>query len=187
MNAEGEGFFYETKAQAVAAVRGMQARGMRSIDIGCMQVNLMHHPNAFATLEQAFDPPTNAAYAARFLKDLFALSGDWTKATGLYHSATPELAVDYRQKVQAVWPEETRLAASFAATPLAQAWGATMSAPPQGFTRVLRIQPAGEVTGPRMIMLPTVGGVTPAGRGLDAYRASPIGLAYQPPIRRSGG
>jgi hypothetical protein len=187
VNAEGEGSFYETKAQAVAAVRAMQERGMRSIDVGCMQVNLMHHPDAFATLEQAFDPQINAAYAAKFLKDLFALSGDWTKATGLYHSATPELAIDYRQKVQAVWPEETQLAGSFARTPLAQAWGATLTTPPQGFTRVLRTQPAGEVTGPRMIMLPTIGGMTPPGRGLDAYRASPIGLAYQPPIRRSGG
>src|SRR4051794_32005872 len=34
-NAEGQGFFYETKAVAVAAVRAMQARGIRSIDVGC--------------------------------------------------------------------------------------------------------------------------------------------------------
>src|SRR5262245_49336068 len=29
-NAEGQGFYYDTKAQAVAAVRAMQARGVRS-------------------------------------------------------------------------------------------------------------------------------------------------------------
>ena len=63
INAEGQGLFYDTKAQAVAAVRALQARGVRSIDVGCMQVNLMHHPDAFPTLEQAFDPQTNAAYA----------------------------------------------------------------------------------------------------------------------------
>jgi hypothetical protein len=40
---------------------------------------------------------------------------------------------------------------------------------------------------PRIIMLPTVGGATPPGRGLDAYRAAPIGLAFQPPPRRFGG
>src|SRR4051794_15299301 len=44
VNAEGQGSFYDTKAQAVTAVRAMQARGVRSIDVGCMQVNLMHHP-----------------------------------------------------------------------------------------------------------------------------------------------
>jgi soluble lytic murein transglycosylase-like protein len=81
-NAEGQGFFYETKAEAVAAVRAMQARGIQSIDIGCGQVNLMHHPDAFPSLEAAFDPQTNAAYAGKFLKELFAQSGDWNKAAG---------------------------------------------------------------------------------------------------------
>ena len=48
---------------------------MRSIDIGCAQVNLMHHPDAFASLEQAFDPMANADYAARFLKQLHDTHG----------------------------------------------------------------------------------------------------------------
>jgi hypothetical protein len=39
VNAEGQGFFYDSKAEAIAAVRGMQAQGIRSIDVGCMQVN----------------------------------------------------------------------------------------------------------------------------------------------------
>jgi hypothetical protein len=187
VNAEGQGFFYDSKAEAVAAVRGMQARGIRSIDVGCMQVNLMHHPDAFPSLDLAFDPSANAAYAARFLKELFALTGDWTKAAAMYHSATPDLAADYQRKVLAVWPEESRLASSFAGSPLAQAWGATMTTTPPGFMRVMRLQPPGQAEAPRMIMLPMVGGATPPGRGLDAYRAAPIGLAYQPPPRRTGG
>ena len=125
VNAEGQGYFYDTKAEAVAAVRAMQARGIRSIDVGCGQINLMHHPDAFPSLEQAFDPQANAAYAARFLKELFAQTGDWNKATALYHSATPELGAEYQRKVLAVWPEEQRLAGLVGATPLAQAWGAT--------------------------------------------------------------
>ena len=141
MNAEGQGLFYDTKAEAVAAVRAMQARGIRSIDVGCGQINLMHHPDAFANLELAFDPQANAAYAARFLKELFAQTGDWNKATAMYHSATPELAPSTSDKVLAVWPEEQQLAGLVRATPLAQAWGATMAAPPPSFTRVLRQQP----------------------------------------------
>ena len=187
VNAEGQGSFYDSKSEAIAAVRGMQAQGVRSIDVGCMQINLMHHPDAFPTLEAAFDPQANAAYAARFLKELFAQSGDWTKATATYHSATPELGADYQRKVLAVWPEESRIASSVLGSPLAQAWGATLSTAPPSFTRVLRLQPTGMAEGPHMIMLPTIGGATPPGRSLEAYRAAPIALAYQPPPRRSGG
>jgi hypothetical protein len=195
VNAEGQGFFYESKAEAIAAVRGMQAQGIRSIDVGCMQINLMYHPDAFPSLDVAFDPPANAAYAVRFLKELYAQTGDWTKATATYHSATPELGTDYQHKVQAVLPEESQVASNTVGSSLAQAWGATMTAaanpaPFGGFARVLRTQPPGGVEGPKTIMLPTVGGATPPGRSLAAYRASPIALAYQPPpppLRRIGG
>ncbi len=184
-NAEGEGLFFDTKAAAVTAVRAMQSRSVQSIDVGCAQINLMHHPKAFSSLEQAFDPQANTAYAAQFLKELFGQTGDWAKAAALYHSATPELAADYQRKVLAVWPEEQRLAGLVGASPLAQAWAATMPAPPPAFTRVMRMQP-GVGQAPRIIMLPTNGGGAPPGRSLDAYRATPISLAWQPPPRRSG-
>ncbi|HEX4172020.1 MAG TPA: lytic transglycosylase domain-containing protein [Acetobacteraceae bacterium] len=192
VNAEGQGSFYETKAAAIAAVRAMQARGIQSIDVGCGQINLMHHPNAFPSLEVAFDPVANAAYAAQFLKQLFGQTGDWNKATAMYHSATPEIGAEYQQRVLAVLPEEQRLTGAVGPTPLAQAWAATMNAPPAntmntsplGFTRVVRLQPPGAVQGPHTIMLPAVAGMTPPGRGLDSYRAMPIGLAFQPPLRR---
>jgi len=192
VNAEGQGYFYDSKAEAVAAVRAMQARGVRSIDVGCMQVNLMHHPDAFASLDVAFDPSANTAYAARFLKELYAQSGDWAKATAAYHSATPDIGAEYQRRVLAALPEESRLASGDAAltpaTPLAQAWAATLNSPrPGGFARVLRAASPGTADGPHLIMQPAVGGLAPAGRGLDAYRASPIGLAYQPPPRRAGG
>jgi hypothetical protein len=125
VNADGQGFFYDTKAEAVAAVRAMQASGVRSIDVGCGQINLMYHPNAFPDLELAFDPRTNAAYAAKFLKALYAQTGDWMKATAMYHSATPGVGAEYRQQVMAVWPEEQKVAGLVATTALAHAWGAT--------------------------------------------------------------
>ena len=103
INAEGEPHLFDTKGQAVEWVRQAQARGMRSIDIGCAQVNLMHHPSAFASLEEAFDPAANADYAARFLKELrdTTAGGNWMTAAGYYHSQTPERAEPYRQQVQA--------------------------------------------------------------------------------------
>src|SRR5271156_2546339 len=81
INAEGQGSYFESKAQAIRAVEALRARGVRSIDVGCMQVNLMHHPAAFANLDMAFEPAVNADYAARFLVELHGQTGDWTKAT----------------------------------------------------------------------------------------------------------
>jgi hypothetical protein len=110
INAEGQGFYFETKAEAVAAVRTLQARGVRSIDVGCMQVNLMHHPDAFPNLDLAFEPGVNADYAARFLTQLHAAAGDWNRATANYHSSNPSEGDPYAAKVAAVWPEEQRKA-----------------------------------------------------------------------------
>ena len=103
INAEGEGYFFDSKAQAIAAVRALQSRGVMSIDVGCMQVNLLHHPNAFANLDQAFDPYVNARYAARYLNELYARTISWPQATGFYHSQTPELGAVYQRRVMAVW------------------------------------------------------------------------------------
>jgi hypothetical protein len=103
VNAEGMGAYYGTKEEAVAAVRALQARGVRSIDVGCLQVNLMHHPEAFASLEQAFDPLANAAYAADFLVSLFTQTGSWPLAAAAYHSQTPTLGAAYQKRVLAEW------------------------------------------------------------------------------------
>ena len=103
INAEGQGFFFASKQQAIEAVRTLQARGVRSIDVGCMQINLMFHPNAFTSLDQAFDPDANARFAARFLTSLHAENRDWPAAIAAYHSETPALGAAYRQLVMARW------------------------------------------------------------------------------------
>jgi Transglycosylase SLT domain len=110
INAEGQGSWFESKADAIRAVETLRARGVRSIDIGCMQVNLMHHPAAFANLDLAFQPSSNAEYAADFLVRLHDQTGDWTKATANYHSANSWEGDPYAAKVMSVWPEEQRLA-----------------------------------------------------------------------------
>ena len=47
INVAGAGFFFQTKEEAIAAVEAARATGVRSIDVGCMQVNLMYHSDAF--------------------------------------------------------------------------------------------------------------------------------------------
>jgi hypothetical protein len=103
INVAGLGFFFPTKAAAIAAVQALQDLGIQSIDVGCLQVNLMYHPAAFANLEQAFDPTSNARFAAHFLDALYGRTGDWTQAAGDYHSQTPTLGASYRAQVLARW------------------------------------------------------------------------------------
>jgi Transglycosylase SLT domain len=103
INADGDGYFLQSKAAAIAWMKLAFARGVRFTDVGCMQVNLQYHPQAFASLDEAFDPAANAAYGARFLRDLHdKAGGNWNVAVGWYHSQTPDLAQDYREKVAAV-------------------------------------------------------------------------------------
>jgi hypothetical protein len=97
--------FAEDKAAALAKVRELQAEGRRNIDVGCMQVNLLHHPNAFPSLEAAFDPERNVEYGARFLSALRAETGSWAKAVARYHSADPVRGEDYRGRVFARWTD----------------------------------------------------------------------------------
>jgi Transglycosylase SLT domain len=104
--AEGRGRYLETKAEAVAEVEGLRARGVKNIDVGCMQVNLKYHPRAFASLEDAFDPLTNVRYAASFLTSLAAEQGSWAKAAAYYHSQNPERYRVYRSKVREIWATE---------------------------------------------------------------------------------
>ncbi len=99
VNADGQGYYFETKKDAIAFVEELQARGVSVIDVGCMQVNLYYHPNAFASLESAFDPATNVAYAARFLNELKSETGDWGVATQYYHSRTLQIGRAYAGRV----------------------------------------------------------------------------------------
>lgn len=156
INAEGVDHVYRTKAEAIAAVRALQARGVRSIDVGCMQVNLMYHPEAFASLEDAFDPASNASYAAHYLSQLHAQTGNWSTATAWYHSATPELGAEYQRRVMAALPREQGEASVLPASTGLPSPGAYM----------LSNHPA------IAHMIPQAPGIS--GRGLASYRARPV-------------
>jgi hypothetical protein len=108
INAAGTGYFYNTKTEAIAAAMAMHAAGITSIDVGCMQISLLFHPTAFATLDEAFDPSMNAAYGARYLNALYRQTGDWLAAAAAYHSQTPELGTEYQQRVLALWRAPSR-------------------------------------------------------------------------------
>ncbi len=106
INAAGKGQSFYGAAAALAATRALLARGVASIDVGCFQVNLAFHPDAFETLEAAFDPQTNARAAARFLAALRGQTGSWERAIAAYHSAMPERGTPYRLRVLAEWGQK---------------------------------------------------------------------------------
>lgn len=108
VNAEGQGYFYPTKEAAIAAVQKMQQKGMKSIDIGCMQVNLHHHPHAFKDLNDGFDPEINVAYATSFIKRLKNAHTSWHQAIAHYHSANPVHHIPYRKNVMNAWNRDMK-------------------------------------------------------------------------------
>jgi hypothetical protein len=182
INVEGVGYTFDSKAQAIAAVNEHRARGARSIDVGCMQINLLHHASAFASLDEAFDPVANARYAATFLQQLLAQTGSWPRATAGYHSLTPDVGAEYARKVFAVWarPGLGDGTPAIRSTPV--------SAPSSEAVRATPPSPSGIAlpgsATARIIPLSTAPNGVSAGRGLDAYRATPTRLATSLLLRR---
>jgi len=111
VNVRGRSHYYKTKQAAIAAVQRFQSTGLRSIDVGCMQINLRYHRKAFSSLDQAFDPVANVTYAAKFLTDLRKKGRSWNIAIGHYHSRNRVHYLPYRKKVQNLWRAERRRAA----------------------------------------------------------------------------
>ncbi len=193
VNAEGAGSFYASKAEAVAAVQALQARGVRSIDVGCLQVNLLHHPEAFASLDQAFDPAANAAYAAGFLVALFHQTGSWPLAAAAYHSQTPTIGAPYERRVLAEWATpDTAVEAVHPRAHMPKP-AAARAAAPQDIVETAAPAPAAQHVGgswspvgrpPVMgeTMLTSAHAPGPTGRSLGAYRLIPVRLAM-----RAGG
>jgi hypothetical protein len=103
VNADGTGQYFASKADAEAFVRFARSSGAHDVDVGCFQVSLESHPEAFASLDDAFDPGENANYAARYLTQLKGMTGSWNTAIADYHSSTPQLGLPYQRRVLAAW------------------------------------------------------------------------------------
>jgi hypothetical protein len=103
VNADGAGHYFSNESDAATFVRLAMSSGARDVDVGCFQVSLQAHPDAFASVDEAFDPQKNATYAVEFLNQLKGYAGSWETAVADYHSATPALGVPYEQRVMAVW------------------------------------------------------------------------------------
>jgi hypothetical protein len=103
VNFGGDGHWFDTAAEAEASVADAVNRGVTNVDLGCFQLNYRWHAEGFGSISDMLDPDRNALYAAEFLADHFAETGDWALAAAAYHSATPEHAETYQAKFEAVY------------------------------------------------------------------------------------
>jgi soluble lytic murein transglycosylase-like protein len=100
VNFAGQGRWYDDPTSAELAVAERLALGATNVDIGCFQLNYRWHGDAFPSIGAMFDPDRNARYAARFLAEKFAETGDWVEAAAAYHSRSPEHAARYKSRVE---------------------------------------------------------------------------------------
>lgn len=109
VHANGKGRYYKSKVEAIAAVKDMQQRGITNIDVGCMQINLKYHGEAFANLDEAFDPEKNVAYSAKFLRKLYKRNKqNWTKTAMHYHSRNLRRGTNYKNRLEKHYAQYVR-------------------------------------------------------------------------------
>ncbi len=102
MHYDGQGYWFDSQAEAIAMAETALQTGATNIDLGCFQLNIRWHAGAFVSAEDMLSPARNARYAADFLASLYQESGDWTLAAGAYHSRTPENAEVYRARFETI-------------------------------------------------------------------------------------
>ena len=80
---------YGSYEATLSALRSyVQARGIRNIDCGAMQVNWRWHSDKLQSLERALDPYPNLAVGAQILRGHFERQGSWVRAVALYHTGS---------------------------------------------------------------------------------------------------
>jgi hypothetical protein len=117
INAGGIGRFFASAEEAILATERLHAGGVESIDVGCFQINLFHHPDAFPDLAHGFDPLANAEAAAKFLTALHEEFGTWGRRSrrtirGWIRRARRIVIRCWRRGMVALSPAGSDLAAS---------------------------------------------------------------------------
>jgi hypothetical protein len=105
VTAGSESYFFASQGEALRKVHELRREGRSNIDVGCMQINLGYHGDAFASIAEALEPAANVAYGAQFLRKLREETRSWARATARYHSRHPERGQAYREKVYRFWEQ----------------------------------------------------------------------------------
>lgn len=86
MNIAGRSYFASSGQEMANVISANWQRGVTSIDVGCMQINLKYHGMKFARLTDLLNSPTNVEYGAGYLIALATEAGSWKDAVMSYHN-----------------------------------------------------------------------------------------------------
>ena len=86
LNVSGVPRRYQTRKAAYKGLMYFLQQGVKSVDIGIMQINWRYHHKELGTPWQALEPIHNTRTGARILRDEYKISGEWKQAIGRYHS-----------------------------------------------------------------------------------------------------
>lgn len=103
INYQGRARSFHSKEAAAKAIRELQKKGVRSINIGCMQLHAPSHQRRFKSIEDMLEPANNISYAADLLKKLHRQHGSIEQAVKYYHSASPVHNTRYKAKIYRIW------------------------------------------------------------------------------------
>ncbi|MCK4842445.1 MAG: transglycosylase SLT domain-containing protein [Methylococcales bacterium] len=77
---------YSTRKSAYKGLIYFLQQGVKSIDIGIMQINWRYHHKKLGTPWQALEPIHNIQTGASILNGEYKITGEWKQAIGRYHS-----------------------------------------------------------------------------------------------------
>ncbi len=99
-NDSNQSYYFVSKQEAVAFITKQLSRGNTNLDVGCAQINLKYHRDAFDSIHQAIEPEINIHYAAYLVAGHYHNSGrSWYKSIAYYHSKTKDIGTNYANKV----------------------------------------------------------------------------------------
>jgi Transglycosylase SLT domain. len=99
LNIRGKDFYPDSLTDAVHLVQKHDSSPAPRVDVGCTQVHLRWHPDAFASIEEALQPLSNITYSMNMLSAFKERHGSWMKAVGFWHGGKPDRRRWYRCKV----------------------------------------------------------------------------------------
>jgi soluble lytic murein transglycosylase-like protein len=110
LNIEGRSVGVPDVDQALKRIRLAQDQGIQNISIGCLQILVKYHVHRVGSTRNLIEPATNAAYGARYLRELYNQTGDWWRAVARYHTSDPEKQAIYLCRVYANYAQLRNIA-----------------------------------------------------------------------------
>lgn len=87
LNVQGQGIYYQSRAEAALALRDFQERGITNIDIGAFQINLRWNGDLARKPEDLLDPRVNLWAFAQVIRECISRVGKALPAVlSCYHT-----------------------------------------------------------------------------------------------------